>query len=139
VRLCGPSRFVADITAGLLEHGFERERITSESFGGPPVVAPVRVPSGPRAMSAPAREPLVAFARSGVTTAWDARFASLLELAEDRAVPAASGCRIGACHGCRVDIVQGSVRHDPAPVERPPAGSALLCCALPEGDVVLDA
>ena len=148
VRLCGPTQFVGDITAGLLEHGFERERITSESFGGPPAVAPVRDPAAPRVGSpgvsrpstpAAAGGPSVAFARSGVTTAWDARFTSLLELAEDRAVPAASGCRIGACHGCRVDIVQGSVRHDPGPVEPPPPGSALLCCALPEGDVVLDA
>jgi hypothetical protein len=33
----------------------------------------------------------------------------------------------------------GSVRHDPEPLQPPPAGSALLCCAVPEGDVVLDA
>ena len=33
----------------------------------------------------------------------------------------------------------GSVRHDPEPLQPPAAGRALLCCAVPEGDVVLDA
>jgi hypothetical protein len=42
-------------------------------------------------------------------------------------------------HSCRTDVLDGSVRHDPEPLEPPPAGSALLCCARPEGDVVLDA
>jgi ferredoxin len=42
-------------------------------------------------------------------------------------------------HSCRTDVLDGSVRHDPEPLEPPPAGSALLCCARPDGDVVLDA
>jgi len=33
----------------------------------------------------------------------------------------------------------GSVRHDPEPLQPPATGRALLCCAVPEGDVVLDA
>ena len=32
----------------------------------------------------------------------------------------------------------GSVRHDPEPLQPPATGRALLCCAVPEGDVVLD-
>jgi hypothetical protein len=35
--------------------------------------------------------------------------------------------------------MSGSIRHDPEPLEPAPAGSALLCCAVPDGDVVLDA
>ena len=38
-----------------------------------------------------------------------------------------------------VERFDGAVRHDPEPLEPPPPGSALLCCARPEGDVVLDA
>jgi len=36
-------------------------------------------------------------------------------------------------------MLGGSVRHDPEPLDPPPAGSALLCCAGRDGDVVLDA
>ena len=74
-----------------------------------------------------------------MVAAWAGGFRSLLEVAEASAVPVASGCRVGSCHSCRANVVAGSVRHDPEPVEPPPSGSALLCCAVPQGDVVLDA
>jgi hypothetical protein len=45
----------------------------------------------------------------------------------------------GACHGCAATMLRGTVRHEPHPLEPPAAGTALLCCARPEGDVVLDA
>jgi ferredoxin-NADP reductase len=132
-RLCGPSRFVSEFTAALVERGAAQERIHNESFGGPPPEAKAITPS-------PAGNgPAVAFSRSGVTTAWNPSFASLLDLAEANAVPVSSGCRIGACHACRASLVAGSVRHAPEPLEPPPPGSALLCCAVPDGDVVLEA
>lgn len=136
-RLCGPNGFVADVTAELVTHGVDAARVRSESFGG--ASAPRPAVSPPPVPAAPAGGPAVEFSRSGVATAWGPGFGNLLEVAEANAVPVASGCRIGACHGCRAAIVTGAVRHDPEPVEPPPAGSALLCCAVPEGDVVLDA
>lgn len=137
VRLCGPSRFVAELSAGLLVCGVTQEQIRSESFGGAPPAA-VRT-AVPVAGAGDAGGPAVDFRRSGVTTVWTSASTSLLELAEANAIPATSGCRIGACHGCCVSVVSGSVRHDPEPLQPPPAGSALLCCAVPEGDLVLDA
>lgn len=158
-RLCGPTACVADLTAGLTARGVAAERIESESFGGPPattraptaiagaaagvpsaVPAPPPRPAASTAAVAPVDiGPTVNFSRSGVIAAWDPALASLLTLAEANAVPAASGCRIGACHGCRVDLLAGSVRYDQEPLEAAPHGSALLCCAVPDGDVVLDA
>jgi ferredoxin len=79
----------------------------------------------------------VTFSRSGVAAPWGG--GSLLDLAEASGVQAPSGCRVGSCHGCRTPVLAGSVRHEPEPLDPPPAGSALLCCALPMGDVVLDA
>ena len=134
-RLCGPPGFVADVAADLVASGAGSERIASESFGGPPVARPAPAPVAPPAGDGPA----IQFSRSGVTTAWGSGHTSLLEVAEANAVPVASGCRIGACHGCRAGVLSGSVRHAPEPIQPPPAGSALLCCAVPEGDVVLDA
>lgn len=136
-RLCGPVPFVADLTADLVAGGVDPGRIQSESFGGAPaaVAAPAPAPASATAGGGPA----VQFARSGVSAVYGAQHASLLDVAESHAVPVASGCRIGACHGCRAEVVTGTVRHDPEPLQPPPAGSALLCCAVPEGDVVLDA
>jgi ferredoxin-NADP reductase len=136
-RLCGPSAFVAELTGGLRAAGVEAAAIASESFGGAP--APSGPAREPAASGAAPAEPSVVFARAGVTAAWQDGHGSLLELAEARAVPVGSGCRIGACHGCRTRILDGAVTHDPEPLEPAPDGSALLCCARPEGDVVLDA
>jgi ferredoxin-NADP reductase len=130
--LCGPAAFLDGLTAGLREAGVPDALVRSERFG----------PGAPRRPDpgAPAAAPAaVAFSRSGVNATWDSSCPTLLDLAEANGVPAASGCRIGSCHSCRTEVLDGSVRHDPEPLEPPPDGSALLCCALPEGDVVLDA
>jgi ferredoxin-NADP reductase len=119
--LCGTRGFAAALHEGLTAAGAEHVR--AEAFGGP---------AGPAA-------PSVAFSKSGVTATWDGSFPSLLDLAEAHDVKAPSGCRIGACHSCRASVLTGTVRHDPEPLQPPPDGCALLCCARPEGDVVLDA
>jgi ferredoxin-NADP reductase len=139
-RLCGPRAFVSDIETGLREAGVDVARIRSESFGGgPPSQRPS--PSAPRSarLSEAPTEPEVAFSRSGVTARWERGCSSILELAETNGVAATSGCRIGACHDCHARILRGAVRHEPEPVEPAPSGGALLCCAIPDGDVVLDA
>ena len=140
-RLCGPNPFVADVKAGLDRAGVAPERIQSERFGGTPA-APPRPSAQPAAVavaSAPGSGPSVGFQRSGLTATWEHGSTSLLDLAEANGVAAASGCRVGSCHSCRADVLNGAVRHDPEPVEPPEAGVALLCCAVPDGDVVLDA
>jgi hypothetical protein len=34
--------------------------------------------------------------------------------------------------------MSGSVSYDPAPIDEPAAGSTLICCSQPLGDLVLD-
>ncbi len=138
-RLCGPRSFVADLQAGLLDAGVDATRIASESFGGPRP-APAEAPAPRPAAAAPSPgTPSVEFSRSGVTAAWEPRCASLLDLAEANGVTPAFGCRAGTCRSCHARVLDGNVRHEPEPLEPAPAGGALLCCAVPEGDVVLDA
>jgi ferredoxin-NADP reductase len=134
-RLCGPRPFVDDLLEGLRAAGVDAESLSRESFGG----ALARPARPPVPAVADAGGPSVVFARSSVAASWGGSHVSLLELAEANAVPAASGCRIGSCQSCRATVLEGSVRHDPEPLEPPPPGSALLCCARPDGDVVLDA
>jgi ferredoxin len=76
--------------------------------------------------------------RSGLTVPWGARFASLLELAEACDVPVRWSCRTGVCHNCECTIVDGELEYVIEPVDRPPEGRTLLCCAVPKSDVVLE-
>ena len=135
VFLCGPDGFMAATRAALVEVGIAPERIHSEAFGAARAangVAPHR-PSG-----APGGGPEVTFARSGLTVAFDSRWASLLELSEACDVPADWSCRTGVCHRCESGLVAGEVDYDPEPLDRPAAGATLLCCTRPAGPVTLD-
>ena len=65
-------------------------------------------------------------------------YASLLELAEACDVPVRWSCRTGVCHTCETGLLSGTVGYAPDPVEPPAAGSTLICCSQPSGDLVLD-
>jgi ferredoxin-NADP reductase/MOSC domain-containing protein YiiM len=140
--ICGPSAFMTDLTAGLAAWGVAKGRIHTELFGAgasknPGVVTslqrPPHLPLGP-----PATGPLVSFARSGLNVHWDSRFQSLLELAEACDIPTRWACRTGVCHSCESGLVAGSVAYRPDPIDPPAAGNVLICCAQPQGDVVID-
>ena len=131
-----------DLAAALTARGAAPERISSEVFGPldaitPGVVgAPARSPHPP-AGSAGAGPP-VSFSRSNLTVAWDPSFGSLLELAEACDVPVRWSCRTGVCHTCETGLVSGEVGYRPDPLEPPVAGTALICCSYPTGELTLD-
>jgi ferredoxin-NADP reductase/MOSC domain-containing protein YiiM len=133
--LCGPSAFLRELTAALLGWGADPERLQREVFGPEPREdAPdPHPPPGP-----PGRGPEVAFSRSGLTTAWDDRYGSLLELAEACDVSADWSCRTGVCHRCESGLVEGAVVYEPEPLDDPAPGQLLLCCSRPQGPVTLD-
>jgi ferredoxin-NADP reductase len=126
--LCGPAPFLDALTAALRDAGVPEGRIRSERFASVQERGQTPFLQGGAA---------VAFNRSGVQATWER--GSLLDLAEAHGVQPESGCRMGACHACATPVLDGEVDHDPAPMAPPPDGSALLCCARPRGDVVLDA
>ena len=97
------------------------------------VVHTPHLPQGP-----PGSGPPVSFARSGITAAWDPKFASLLELAEACDVPVRWSCRTGVCHTCMTGLIGGSIIYDPEPLERPAPGNVLVCCSQPKAIVTLD-
>jgi ferredoxin-NADP reductase/MOSC domain-containing protein YiiM/ferredoxin len=143
--LCGPEGFMRAIAAALAARGVAPGRVVTETFGGVAVTRPGIVegagehgaPHPPD--GAPVTGPPVTFARSGLSVAWDGdRFPSLLELAEACDVPAPFSCRTGVCHTCTTGLVAGAVDYAPQPLEPPEAGSVLLCCGRPVGEVTLD-
>jgi len=139
--LCGPPSFLQNLREGLGSWGVLAENVHTEIFGTldsitPGVASVVHTPHLPQ--GAPGSGPSVSFARSGITLPWDNKFASLLELAEACDVPVRWSCRTGVCHTCMTGLIGGSVAYDPEPLERPANGNVLVCCSLPDANVVLD-
>lgn len=140
--LCGPTAFMDDLSGHLRELGLRPERIRTERFGALAAVnpgvtgtAPVRPhqPAGP-----PGTGPLVTFTRTGITTPWSPAHGSLLELAEACSIPTRWSCRTGVCHTCVTPVLTGDVTYTAPPLELPEPGTALICCATPATEVVLD-
>jgi ferredoxin-NADP reductase/MOSC domain-containing protein YiiM len=140
--ICGPPRFMTDLTTGLAASGVSPERIHTETFGSGSSITP-------GIASKPSRRPhqpegsarsgaLVSFARTGFDVRWQPAFGSLLELAEACDVPVRWSCRTGVCHTCETGLVAGSVDYHPEPVDAPASGDVLICCSQPKGDIVID-
>jgi ferredoxin-NADP reductase/MOSC domain-containing protein YiiM len=140
--LCGPSAFMADLTASLAAWGVANNRIHSETFGAGPALtpgtaaAPLKAPHLP--VGAAGTGPLVSFARTGLNVRWGPAFQSILELAEACDVPVRWSCRTGVCHNCETALIAGAVGYRPDPVEPPADGNVLICCSKPQGDIVID-
>lgn len=140
--LCGPPAFMRALRADLGAWGAAPERIRTEVFGSGESGTPGMVGAHQRPVHAPADGPqtglLVSFARSNLSTRWDPKYPSLLELAEACDVPVRWSCRTGVCHRCESGLVAGAVAYGPEPLEPPAQGNVLICCSRPAGDVVID-
>jgi len=142
--ICGPERFMADMTTALVGLGLDQRSVHTELFGArapinPGVTDVARVPPHPPEGEPPGNGPLVTFARSGLSVPWNADTApSLLEFAEACDVPTRWACRAGVCHTCVTALIAGEVAYRPEPLELPASGQLLVCCARPTSDLVLD-
>jgi len=65
-------------------------------------------------------------------------FPTLLDFAEAVGVPVTWSCRAGVCHLCQTRVLTGRVSYLTSPPDRPEPNQALLCCSVPDGDLVLD-
>jgi ferredoxin-NADP reductase/MOSC domain-containing protein YiiM len=139
--LCGPTSFLQSMRDGLGTWGVLTANVHTEIFGSLDAITPgmaqvvhtPHLPQGP-----PGSGPPVSFARSGITAAWDPKFASLLELAEACDVPVKWSCRTGVCHTCMTGLISGSITYNPEPLEKPAPGNVLVCCSQPTAGVTLD-
>jgi ferredoxin-NADP reductase/MOSC domain-containing protein YiiM/ferredoxin len=140
--LCGPPSFLKQLTQGLKTWGADATRIHVEVFGPEASITPGIAPSSHPPVHPPEGEPgtgpLISFIRSGLTVPWNARFASLLELAEACDVPVQWSCRAGVCHTCECALIGGTVHYEPDPLQPPATGDLLICCSTPSGDVEID-
>jgi ferredoxin-NADP reductase len=139
--LCGPPSFLQNMRDGLRNWGVLAGSVHTEIFGSLEAITPgmaqvVHTPHLPQGPSGSG--PSVSFARSGITAAWDPKFASLLELAEACDVPVRWSCRSGVCQTCMTGLIDGSITYNPEPLERPAPGNVLVCCSQPNASVTLD-
>jgi ferredoxin-NADP reductase/MOSC domain-containing protein YiiM/ferredoxin len=148
--VCGPAAFMDDMRDALTVLGVGAGRIHTEVFGALAAINPGVTGQRPRKPHPPrgpaGTGPLVTFARSGLTARFPGPGAdsvpgsgpSVLEFAESCDVPTRYACRTGVCHTCVTPLVSGEVRYSPDPLEPPASGQALICCARPETDLILD-
>jgi ferredoxin len=124
----------------LTDAGADPGRVRTEAFGPAADATAGSPPHVPE--DAPADGPTLTFARSGVTVRFGegeaSPWGSLLEVAEAADVPVGWSCRTGVCHRCETGLVSGEVSYRPEPLDAPAPGNALLCVAVPAGDVTLD-
>ena len=140
--LCGPPAFMTDLQGALVRLGLDPSHVHTEVFGAGPAVTP-GIAAGPVVPPHPpvgdqGVGPRVSFARSGLAVPWRHDFISVLELAEACDVPTRWSCRTGVCHTCEAGLLAGQVTYDPAPVDLPARGNVLVCCAVPDTDLVVD-
>ena len=140
--VCGPASFMADMRDALTALGVDPAAIHTELFGALPSInpgltgktgRPPHQPPGP-----PGTGPLVTFARSGITAPFGHHGRSVLDLADACDVPTRWSCRTGVCHTCITPLLAGDITYSPDPLEPPPDGQVLICCARPGTDLVLD-
>ena len=122
--ICGPTAFMAEVSAALADEGIDPSRVRTEIFGSAPSQTPGIAAAAARPPHHPAGKPgdgpEIAFARSGLTVRWGAGYASLLELAEACDVPVRWSCRTGVCQTCDTDVMSGTVRSVPTQSTSPP-------------------
>jgi ferredoxin len=139
---CGPGPFMAGMLQALTALGIGQDRVHTELFGALAAITPGLTRQVTRAPHQPpgpvGTGPLVTFARSGITVRYPAGTHSVLDLADACDVPTRWSCRTGVCHTCVTPLLSGDVSYAPDPLEPPPGGQVLICCARPGSDIVLD-
>jgi ferredoxin-NADP reductase len=131
--LCGPLPFLTMARAALAASGVDGANVHADVFISPSL--PNTAPRAP-ASAGPHR---VRFARSGKEAVWKPDCGSLLELAEASGVRVHAACRSGVCQSCAIPVRSGLAEHLLAPAMPLTEDIALLCCAAPASDLVLDA
>lgn len=147
--LCGPSIFMQVYWRLLRELGVNKERIFYEFFG-PATVLENEEPVQPEPESSKTVATVVTVVadqdQQGVTFLPDqvqavidtAQEQTLLELAEANGLSPDFNCRAGLCNTCMCTLVSGEVEYIEEPLDLPPEGKVLLCCAKPIGAVTVD-
>ena len=138
IYMCGPKPFMQALYDILIALGVANSRIRYEFFGPASLLgAGTGAQTLPQLEQAPGA-PIVRFARSGLSGAWDDTAPNLLEFAEDCGLSPDFSCRAGTCESCKVRVLSGAVRYVFQPFRKPGPDEVLVCCSVPTQDLTLD-
>ncbi len=132
--ICGPSGFLSCFRDELMRAGVNQARIHSESFRG----AVAGKNEAPAILTGEKADFSITATRSNRVLSWSSDSGSLLELTEAEQIPVPFACRVGVCHRCESGLLAGNVTYEPQPLDPPPEGKVLLCCARPTSNLILD-
>ncbi len=140
--LCGPGPFMQAIYDILQNLGVRDDRIRYESFGPATLLraraSALNLPPPILHAEGDSNAPVVHFAKSGLSVAWDPSLNNLLEFAEEQGLMPDYSCRAGTCESCKTKVIAGSTEYLFEPFQAPTDGSVLLCCSIPKSDVTID-
>lgn len=129
--ICGPLSFMDDLRAGLVARGAAPSSVRTEAFeAGEGGTLAAALDGRPECM--------VTFSGSGKIARWTPGRGTLLDLAVTEGVDVPHSCRMGDCQSCLQRILAGRVDHPALRAVDFVEGQALMCQALPDGDVTLD-
>ncbi|UGA40988.1 molybdopterin-dependent oxidoreductase [Bradyrhizobium quebecense] len=123
VYICGSPDFVAAQIEAAVALGIPRFDIFAESFVSPPSVPSDLAPR------------TIRLANSKQSFSWGPEQGTLLDAASAAGVALPSGCRVGQCESCAVEVVDGEFTHL-GPVDGS-EGQCLACQAVPLTDLTL--
>ena len=132
--LCGPSDFSQYFRDELIRAKVDRAFIHSESFGG----SAAAKSEAPAITNEATAEFSITATRSNRVLGWSTGSGSLLELAEAEQIAVPYACRVGVCHRCESGLLAGNFVYEPQPLDPPPEGRVLLCCARPTSNMILE-
>lgn len=135
---CGPAPYMDSVRALLGEAGYDMRRYHEESFSfsagdAEPADGAPAAPTAEAAFT-------VVFSRSGITVACPAG-TTVLNAARAAGLRLPSACQKGVCGTCKSRLVEGTVdmRHNGGIRQREiDNGMALLCCATPTSNLVVE-
>ncbi len=139
--VCGPAPFMQTVYDGLRRLNISDDRIYAEAFGPSGLKRDRSAGAAPIAATPAASVPTrVIFTQSAKEARWKPGDGPLLDLAEERGLTPAYGCRAGQCGDCRTRILKGGVSYPSEPSYPVAEGEALICCSVPgeRGDLHLD-
>ncbi len=128
--LCGPGAFMRELYEDLAQWGVQPECIHYEFFG-PATVEFGRLPSPTSYLPYQIR-----YDPPGESVLWDGR-STLLDMALNRGLNAAYGCRSGVCGTCVCKLLKGKVHYAQSPAVPIRKDMVLLCSAKPASDIVV--
>lgn len=137
--LCGPPPMMRSLIHDLGEWGVSDEQVHYEAFGPASIVPDSQAQRDKSESSQQSQDYTIEFNQSEKSFTWDGSDKNLWDFAQKNGLVLPKGCGAGNCGQCQTMIHKGEVEYPHKPSKRVEKNACLTCCAIPSGDLVLEA